>query len=39
MDGVLQMHHADYTKPLAVEFLCLRCHAARHRRTKWGVTI
>lgn len=25
-------HHADYSKPLEVEFLCRRHHAARHRQ-------
>lgn len=28
----LHKHHADYTKPLVVEFLCVDCHAARHRK-------
>ena len=26
----LQMHHADYSKPLAVTFLCRHCHRKRH---------
>jgi len=27
----LHAHHADYSKPLDVEWLCGFCHAARHR--------
>lgn len=26
-----QMHHADYTKPLAVFYLCRECHLLLHR--------
>ena len=28
----LHAHHADYSKPLDVEFLCSRCHGIRHRK-------
>ena len=28
---LLQGHHGDYAEPLKVEWLCLICHAARHR--------
>jgi len=27
----IQAHHPDYSKPLQVEWLCQRCHHARHR--------
>lgn len=27
----VQMHHADYDRPLEVTWLCRRCHLARHR--------
>lgn len=27
----LQAHHADYAKPLAVEWLCVSCHHSEHR--------
>lgn len=30
---LLQGHHADYSKPLEVEWLCGNCHGARHRLT------
>ena len=29
--GKVQGHHADYDKPLAVEWLCLDCHIEVHR--------
>lgn len=28
----LHAHHPDYSRPLSVEFLCVKCHGARHRR-------
>ncbi len=30
--GQIEMHHADYSKPLEVTFLCRPCHRAAHRR-------
>ena len=29
--GVIQAHHPDYEKPLAVMWLCQRCHHAWHK--------
>ena len=29
-DPNAQMHHADYSKPLQIEWLCEFCHHARH---------
>jgi len=29
---MIQMHHEDYNRPLAVTWLCTPCHQARHRR-------
>lgn len=32
--GKVDAHHNDYSKPDEVEFLCRRCHMARHHTTK-----
>ena len=31
-DGRLDAHHPDYSKPLAVIWLCRRCHTLLHKR-------
>jgi hypothetical protein len=30
----LEKHHADYSRPLEVKFLCWRCHKAVHQRSR-----
>lgn len=32
-EGGVEGHHADYSKPLEVEWLCKRCHLAEHGKT------
>src|ERR1700684_707359 len=33
----IHRHHEDYQQPLAIRFLCRRCHVARHKeRGDWG---
>lgn len=33
----LHAHHADYAKPLDVQWLCAACHMAEHARLGWGL--
>jgi hypothetical protein len=32
---LLSGHHHDYSRPLDVEWLCVDCHAAAHRKLGW----
>ena len=36
-DAKTQAHHEDYAKPLDVNWLCCRCHGARHRAMRMGA--
>ncbi len=35
----LQGHHADYSKPLEVEWLCTTCHGLRHRLDLSAISV
>ncbi len=34
-DVPLQMHHPDYSKPLEIQWLCVKCHGKAHRKSKY----
>jgi hypothetical protein len=34
----LDAHHDDYARPLAVRWLCRRCHAGRHAEVRHGLS-
>jgi hypothetical protein len=36
-DKAIQAHHADYAKPLDVEWLCTGCHAQRHAGSRDAI--
>jgi ribosomal protein S27AE len=33
-ESKVEMHHPDYTKPLAVQWLCKRCHTDLHMKQR-----
>jgi hypothetical protein len=35
--GIIHGHHADYSKPLEVEWLCPLCHKRRHRESEYKI--
>lgn len=37
-EGTIQAHHADYSRPLDVEWLCVRCHQRLHAEQRKAET-